>query len=1248
MKKGVFALFFSLFTTTILLAQTQPRVLVFSKTASFRHASIEVGKIALQKMGAEKGFAVDTTENASAFNEENLKRYRCVIWLSTTGDVLDAIQQNAFERYIQAGGGYFGIHAASDTEYDWPWYGQLMGGWFDNHPSQPSNVQEGKFEIVDPKHPLTSFLPNPWVRKDEFYAYKKVEPHVKTLITIDEKSYIGGTMGNDHPMAWYHEFDGGRAFYSNMGHTDETFSEPLVLQHFWAGLQWAMAGPPLDYSKARTPLYPEENRFSKVVLEEKLDEPMELAVLPGNKVLYIQRKGEVKLYDPKAGKSRVIATIPVSTKYNKKEGSTEEGAFGDEAEDGLLGLTIDPDFGKNHWIYLYYSPAGDEPKNILARYEMRGDELVLESKKVLLEIPVQRDECCHTGGSLDWDAAGNLYLSTGDNTSPRADGFAPIDERTGRSPWDAQKSSGNTNDLRGKIIRIHPEADGSYTVPDGNLFPKGTPKTRPEIYTMGHRNPFRISVDKKTGFVYWGEIGPDANDPDPKRGPQGFDEVGQARKAGNFGWPLLIADNQPYVYYDYESKTSGATVDSAKPINDSPNNTGLTELPPAQKAFIWYPYAESKEFPQVGSGGRNAMAGPVFYRADFANAARPWPAYYDKRLIIYEWMRGWMMAVTMNEQGDYQTMERIMPSYKFSNPMDMEFAADGDLYMLEYGTGWFQGNDDARLVRIEFNAGNRRPVVMASSNKKAGLVPLTVQFSADGSKDYDGDQLTYEWAISPKKGGKTQVFKGEKTSFDFKKKGEYVAKLTVSDGKGLSASQTLDIVVGNEPPVLDFDLTGSNRTFFFPGSKVKYDVKVSDREDGSLADGSIRPEQVALNIDYLPEGYDKIAIAQGHQYSSANARFATAKKILDKTDCVACHKSAEKSIGPSYRDVALKYKGQSGALALLSDRVIKGSVGIWGEVPMAAHPALSKSDAAELIKYILSHDDEKAHPAPLPLKGEYTTAVPSDDKGVGAYILRAAYRDQGTEGLPALEAEKMYVLRNPSLSPHGMDDFKGGQKMAFNGMKFYMPSGNGAYMLYKELDLTNVVQIQFTGMAPKQYGFAGARVEMRLGSPGGTLAADAIDILPLEAKGFQAPEPSKMKINPGVSGIHDVYFVFKNDTASAASTFMTVNGIVFQDEISANPPPPPAPTAGDSKASPDDYVGKYKFTGLPFEFMEITVENGELMLKSSMGNGPITPTAEPETYDAGGQAKIQFLRQDGKVTEMKLMPPGMSFTGTRM
>src|SRR5688572_32082533 len=269
----------------------ESRVLVFSKTAGYRHSSIGVALAAIQKLGQENGFSVDATEDAAAFTSKNLGRYGAVVFLNTTGDVLDAAQQDDFERYIQAGGGYVGIHSATDTEYDWPWYGRLAGAYFNGHPNNP-NVRKGTFRVLDKSHPSTQGLPDRWEREHEVYNSKPIDPTIRVLVDIDEKSYEGGTNGANHPMSWYHDFDGGRAFYTNMGHTDATFSEPLFLRHLLGGLRYAMGTGKIDFSRAR----PEENRFTKVVLGEKFEEPVEIAVLPDERVLFIERRGYLNLY----------------------------------------------------------------------------------------------------------------------------------------------------------------------------------------------------------------------------------------------------------------------------------------------------------------------------------------------------------------------------------------------------------------------------------------------------------------------------------------------------------------------------------------------------------------------------------------------------------------------------------------------------------------------------------------------------------------------------------------------------------------------------------------------------------------------------------------------------------------------------------------------------------------------------------------------------------------------------------------
>jgi len=249
-------------------------VLVFSKTEQFRHSSIEPGKLAIMKLGQEYGFSVDTTEDSNVFVEKELKKYNVVVWLNTTGDVLNDAQQLEFNRFIQAGGGYVGIHAAADTEYDWPWYGKLCGAYFNGHPNDP-NVREAFVRKVDHDHASCKHLPVDWKRFDEWYNFKDINPEINVLLNLDESTYEGGTNGENHPIAWYHEFDGGRAFYTGMGHSDEAFEEENFLKLIWGGIDYA-AGPgqPVNYSIST--VAPEENRFVKEVLDQGLNEPMEL------------------------------------------------------------------------------------------------------------------------------------------------------------------------------------------------------------------------------------------------------------------------------------------------------------------------------------------------------------------------------------------------------------------------------------------------------------------------------------------------------------------------------------------------------------------------------------------------------------------------------------------------------------------------------------------------------------------------------------------------------------------------------------------------------------------------------------------------------------------------------------------------------------------------------------------------------------------------------------------------------------
>ncbi|MGW6271269.1 ThuA domain-containing protein [Streptomyces sp. NPDC055060] len=234
--------------------QAGEKVLVFSKTAGFRHDSIPDGIAAVKELGAANGFTVDATEDAKAFTAKNLARYDAVIWLSTTGDVLDAKQQSAFEGYIKQGGGYVGVHAAADTEYDWPFYGGLAGAYFQSHPA----IQPAKVEVEDHGHPSTAHLPGVWDRTDEWYNYRSnPRDRAHVLASLDESSYSGGSMAGDHPIAWCQDYRGGRSFYTGSGHTKESFADPAYRAHLLGGIRWAAGAAQADCrpEKGYTPIF---------------------------------------------------------------------------------------------------------------------------------------------------------------------------------------------------------------------------------------------------------------------------------------------------------------------------------------------------------------------------------------------------------------------------------------------------------------------------------------------------------------------------------------------------------------------------------------------------------------------------------------------------------------------------------------------------------------------------------------------------------------------------------------------------------------------------------------------------------------------------------------------------------------------------------------------------------------------------------------------------------------------------------
>ena len=898
---------------------------------------------------------------------------------------------------------------------------------------------------------------------------------------------------------------------------------------------------------------PAENRFTPVVLTQgvHLDEPMAFEVLDDERVFLIERKGAVKLYNPETKSVSTVATIPVNTKYTSAEGEVRE------AEEGLVGLTVHPEFEEKPWVYLLYAHP-DEPKHVFDRFEFRDGKLVEDSRVRVLEFPVQREECCHTGGGMVWDNEGNLFITVGNNTSNSRS--AQTDERPGRSSWDDQRGAANTNDLRGKILRIHPEDDGTYSIPEGNLFPPGTPKTRSEIYSMGHRNAWRISIDSHTGFIYWGEVGPDATE-DTEIGPMGYDEFNQARGPGNFGWPYFIGDNQAYPLFDFAADVPGDPKDPMRPVNLSVNNTGLQELPPAQPAFISYPYGVSEQFPLMGSGGRSATGGPIYRQSDFQGAARPFPIYYEGHWFAADLARGWIMAIKIDDEGNYVSMERFLPDYKPAEIIDIKFGPQGDLYVLEYGSRWFRDSDDDKLVRIEYNDGNRTPMVAASADKPGGSLPLAIQFSSEGTIDYDGDPLTYNWEFESEAGEGRQTSQEANPRITFEEAGVYTARLTVTDPDGASNTTSMTLIAGNEPPDIELSLTG-NESFFFPGVPFGYDIKVSDTEDGDALD----PSHIAVSIDYVSEGFDYAEVIQGQRSVDATTRFAVAQAIMNTSDCGVCHQVDVRSAGPSYTEIASKYEKTSDVIEELATKVVAGGSGVWGEIMMPAHPQISQNDAALLAEYILHIEDQTA--GSLPLSGRYLPE--ENDEGKGTVIVRAAYQDRGAGQIPPHAVEKVHFLRSPSLQAGDADEISGARTEISGrgaGPVNVLPF-DGAFIAFHDIDLSGITTLSLAAQARSRNGTVGGTIEVRLRDPSGPLLGSArVDVqemrfrAPPTATQVQAagganqqqqtnrprrrgPDPVRIEIGP-VEGPQNLYLVFKNEEARSIDPLMSLTTIDF-------------------------------------------------------------------------------------------------------
>jgi glucose/arabinose dehydrogenase len=855
------------------------RVLVFTRTTGARRDSIPAGVAAIKALGAANRFRVDVTENAGAFTADKLDDYRAVIFLNTTGDVLGPAQQSAFEAYIAAGGGYLGVHAAAETEPDWTFYRQLVG----TSVTSASPVAPGVIDVADRAHPSTGKLAQKISLTEEWYTFaSNVRGTAHVLATVDPSTA-------DRPISWCRDYQGGRTFYTGLGHSKSSYANGAFQRHLLGGIEWAAGVAEGDCGATVI------GNYEKAVLNDEPGEPMSLAVLPDGRVLHNTRNGQIRLYDPATSASPVISTVEV---YQHDE-------------DGLQSVAIDPDFKRNKWVYLYYAPrlatpttdapvtstdpaAWDAYKgyNQLSRVKLVEEpapHLDFATEQKIMRVDVDRGVCCHVGGEIKFDGDGRLYLVTGDDTNAGgSDGYTPINESPTQGPgYDAQRSSGNTNDLRGKVLRIKVKADGSYRIPAGNLFPEHRDKndrTRPEIFLMGLRNPFRFDVDSR-GTVYVGDYSPDAQAPSATRGPEGTGRWFATDRAGNYGWPYCYSPDLPYIDFDFVTRQSGAAFDCAAPVNDSPRNTGERVLPPVRQPDFWYtfqarttcpgaylanpPTTCSFDWPVVGTGGVGPMGGPFYSYDRKSTSATKFPEYYDKAVVFGEFSRDRIFMMRTNGRGDLLGVEQFLPGFVFDNPIDMEFGPDGSLYVLEYGDGFFRANPDAALSVVRYVKGTRSPVAKLQTTPDNGRAPLTVRFSSAGTFDPDpGESISYAWDFTSD--GTVDSVDPNPTHV-YTTNGVFTARLTVTDSSGKTAVLTHEITVGNTRPSVTVTSPVSG-TFFTWGDEIPWTVTVTDPEDGEI-------DCSRVTVSFVL-GHD----THGHGMSDANGCSGTFRSPHDGAD----------------------------------------------------------------------------------------------------------------------------------------------------------------------------------------------------------------------------------------------------------------------------------------------------------------------------------------------------------------------------
>jgi glucose/arabinose dehydrogenase/PKD repeat protein/type 1 glutamine amidotransferase len=742
---------------------------------------------------------------------------------------------------------------------------QLAELWLfspDAGPPVDSTVQQATVDVTDRQHPANHGLPYNWTRSDQWINWDPSPVgRVHTIAQVEERTYQPGVGGNGafHPVSWCRDFDGGRSFYTGMGRTQASYTTDQQFQgHLLGAIRWATGMVRGDCQATIASNY----RIERLTIAnqpgqlDQIGEPHGLSIAPDGKVFYIGKAacptgpvvdwenpnvglgcGTIHQWDPKTRQAKLLTTLAVM-------GNRGSGNELIKNEEGLVGITLDPRFAQNGWVYVYWMPheSIDRENRIGQRtvsrftYDFANQSIDQATRKDLLHWDAQIHSCCHAGGGMTFDESGNLYIGSGDNNSSGgSNGYSGnnwTQEFKGISFQDARRTAGNTNNLNGKILRIHPEPDGSYTIPPGNLFTgqeEGGGKTRPEIYVMGVRNIARIAWDPVNHWLTAAWVGPDATAPSPDLGPAKYETATVITSAGNHGWPYCMGNKQPYrdrSNVDATILTGWYDCDNLK--NESPRNTGLVGIPPARSNMIWYSpqgggpvypvrndgsglptYVLGQETftqPYLRGGTQAIMDGPTYHRSQVdTGSGVAWPAYWDDKWFIGDESNAQnRVAVTVDPSVGNQAppafaedLRSIIPPGNNGNSqlqswMDAKFGPDGALYLLDYGAGFFTLHPNQKLVRVTYQGGPATPNPSAAAGRVvAQSQPKTVAFSSAKAGG-----VAWEWNF----GDGSQPSHEANPTHTYAEYGSYRATLTVTYADGEVTTGTIEVTAGCAAP----------------------------------------------------------------------------------------------------------------------------------------------------------------------------------------------------------------------------------------------------------------------------------------------------------------------------------------------------------------------------------------------------------------------------------------------------------------